>query len=354
MDQLRFTLPEMLSLLGVFQCVYIIVYIVFRTGNYARVFIPLLYFANLGLAFFSDFAASYIAQISPYYDLIRWTAWFCGPPLSALLIIQIAQLTKLPSLADWYGLMLIPLAIIVSVLMASQTKGCTLFEDCPALMEWLNVTGLIAGTISLLRIWSHRTLFSEVMTQKAGKERYWLILALISVNIFFLAGMTQAFNDEQGLENTKILRTIVGLSFIYLVTTSLFRIYPQGLILQQARKKDEELTEEDKKLAESIENLLNLDKVYHESTYSRSDMAKELGVPEAMISKIASLYFKKTFPQMLNEKRIEDAKRLLIETDAEIKIVAQEVGFNSLPSFNRVFKDLIGQSPSEYRKNTIK
>ena len=63
---------------------------------------------------------------------------------------------------------------------------------------------------------------------------------------------------------------------------------------------------------------------------------------------------RKSFPQLLNEKRVETAKTLLLDTDASIKIVAQEVGFNSLPSFNRVFKEVEGQSPSSYRKFMVK
>ena len=53
----------------------------------------------------------------------------------------------------------------------------------------------------------------------------------------------------------------------------------------------------------------------------------------------------------MNERRVDDAKRLLVETDAAIKTIAEEVGFNSLPSFNRVFKDLTGYAPSIYRKS---
>ena len=57
MDQLRFTIPEMLSLIGVFQCVYILVYVLFRAGNISRVVLPLLYFLVLGVGFFLDFGA---------------------------------------------------------------------------------------------------------------------------------------------------------------------------------------------------------------------------------------------------------------------------------------------------------
>lgn len=353
--EMRFTIPEMLSLIGVFQCVYIIVYVLFRAGISARVVLPLAYFFVLGAAFFLDFSRSYIGELTAYYDVLRWVAWFLGPPLSVLVIIQIAQISKLPGLADCAVLVSIPLALAFSFFMAGQSESCTGgMTACPVLWEWLDITGVIAGAGSLLVIWMHRGLFSELQKQKAGKERYWLILSMVIMNVFFLAAMSLRFGGNDLALEATIVRTLIGLSFIYLVTTSLFRIYPQALILAPVKKKEENPTSEDQQLADRIGVLLDMDKVYHEATYSRSDLARELGVAEATVTRIIGSFFNKSFPQLLNERRIEDAKRLLLETDANIKTVAQEVGFNSLPSFNRVFKEVVGMNPSEYRKNMVK
>ncbi len=357
MDNLRFTIPEMLSLIGVFQCVYIAIYILFRVNRISQALVPLLFFVVLGIAFFTDFARNYIGGISDYYDVVSWAAWYYGPPISVLVIIQVANISKLPSVIEWSVLLFIPIAFISAIIATKATDQCDFFLECQTFMEWLNISGLIAGAVSLLMIWSHKNIFLDILKQKAGKERYWLILSLIVLNIFFLAVMTLRLGGGGNLPNIGdmvVMRTIIGLSFIYLVTTSLFRIYPQALVLSNTANREEDLSDEDMALAKRIEDLLYLEKVYHENTYSRSDMARELGVSEAAISRVISVYFGKSFPQLLNERRIEDAKRLLLETKASIRVVAQEVGFNSLPSFNRVFKDLSGTSPSEYRKNMIK
>jgi AraC-like DNA-binding protein len=100
-----------------------------------------------------------------------------------------------------------------------------------------------------------------------------------------------------------------------------------------------------------IEDLLRYDKVYQEPTYSRSDLARELEISETLISRVINIYFQKSFPQLLNECRVEDAKRLLRQTKASIRVVQEEVGFNSLASFNRVFKETTGLSPSVYRES---
>ncbi len=356
MNDISFTLPEVISLIGVVQCVYVLVYVFFRAGNFIRVILPIIYFFILGLAFFVDLARSYISDITPYYELISWASWLMVIPLSVLLIVQMAHLHKLPSFVNWLILLVVPIAFLSSYIAVYYLVNFCEYGVllCSEFNEWLSISGLIAGAVSLLAIWGHRNLFSDILKQKAGKERYWLILSLVIVNIVFLALIALGTTGYNLNFDVDLLRSILGLGFVYLVSTSLFRIYPKGLLLSYKKKADKELKPEDLLLIKKIDDLLDLDKIYHEATYSRSDLAQEIGVSEAKISKLINIHYKKSFPLLLNEKRISDSKILLLDTKASMKIVASEVGFNSLPSFNRVFKDMVGQSPSSYRNNMIK
>ena len=55
------------------------------------------------------------------------------------------------------------------------------------------------------------------------------------------------------------------------------------------------------------------------------------------------------FTQYLARVRIEKAKNLLLNPNLRVSEIAFEVGFQSLTHFNRVFKKLVGQSPTDYR-----
>ena len=65
-------------------------------------------------------------------------------------------------------------------------------------------------------------------------------------------------------------------------------------------------------------------------------------------------YFKKhtgkTFINFVNEYRINNALKLLAQSEIDIKNICYECGFNNFSHFNRLFKKTIKITPSEYRK----
>jgi AraC-like DNA-binding protein len=66
-----------------------------------------------------------------------------------------------------------------------------------------------------------------------------------------------------------------------------------------------------------------------------------------------STFFRKvtgtTFIEYLNNIRVNNAIRLLSESDNKITHIAVECGFNNTSNFNAVFKKFTGKTPSEFR-----
>lgn len=56
-----------------------------------------------------------------------------------------------------------------------------------------------------------------------------------------------------------------------------------------------------------------------------------------------------TFTDFVNRARVEKAKRLLMKPAARITEVAYDVGFQSLSHFNRSFRRIASESPTEFR-----
>ncbi len=61
-----------------------------------------------------------------------------------------------------------------------------------------------------------------------------------------------------------------------------------------------------------------------------------------------------TFTDYLARVRIEKAKTLLLNPNRRVSEVAYDVGFQSLTHFNRVFRKIVGASPSSYRQSVSK
>jgi AraC-like DNA-binding protein len=56
-----------------------------------------------------------------------------------------------------------------------------------------------------------------------------------------------------------------------------------------------------------------------------------------------------TFTEFLNRRRVEKAKNLLLNRNLRISEIAYESGFQSLTHFNRMFRKILGESPSDFR-----
>jgi AraC-like DNA-binding protein len=99
-----------------------------------------------------------------------------------------------------------------------------------------------------------------------------------------------------------------------------------------------------------LSNIIN----YIMRNYNNQIALEDIANAAYMTPQAFCRYFKKhtghTFVSFLNEVRINDACKSLIagkKTDC-ISGVAYKAGFNSITNFNRVFKNIIGQSPRAY------
>ncbi|SDO34952.1 two-component system, response regulator YesN [Paenibacillus sp. yr247] len=61
----------------------------------------------------------------------------------------------------------------------------------------------------------------------------------------------------------------------------------------------------------------------------------------------------KSFMTYLIEYRMEQAKQLLVRKELKTYEVGERVGYPDYPHFTKVFKKIVGVTPSEYRKNII-
>lgn len=79
-------------------------------------------------------------------------------------------------------------------------------------------------------------------------------------------------------------------------------------------------------------------------------LAKHLSLNKSYLCTIFKKATKDSFCNYTNKVRIEESKKLLLNTNESMIDIALTVGFSSASYFNTIFKKLEGKTPLEYRK----
>jgi AraC-like DNA-binding protein len=88
---------------------------------------------------------------------------------------------------------------------------------------------------------------------------------------------------------------------------------------------------------------------YYNKAITLDDVAKQAHMTPQAFCRYFKKHTRHTFVTFLNEMRINEACKQLIECDYDsIGTIAYNCGFNSITNFNRVFKSVTKLTPSEY------
>lgn len=164
-----------------------------------------------------------------------------------------------------------------------------------------------------------------------------------------------AVNSIVFIKNRKlqIVSILISLLIFYLVFGLLYLYFnkeePKLIITYNKVDLSSHLDEETLKVVTYIaEN-------YKNTTLTLGIITESTGIPGNRITTALKKSYNTSFKQYLNSIRLEEAKRLLRETDRQINEIYWRVGYSSKTHFYRVFKEYLKMSPQEYRKqDTIK
>ena len=122
-----------------------------------------------------------------------------------------------------------------------------------------------------------------------------------------------------------------------------FRFGMSGLVWE--RKRNSEAEEAIKQLLKEWIEL----KQYCGNDVSAASIAQKTGATKEEVNAFVWKTFDMKFPTVRKVLRIEDAKKLLSETDIPISNISKMVGFNDKSDFRKEFREMLGYTPSEWR-----
>ena len=138
--------------------------------------------------------------------------------------------------------------------------------------------------------------------------------------------------------------------------TEMLRVILKRLIVKLTRiyKRQTELTHLEDNELDLIRRFNLLVEINYKELHQVQDYADLLHKSSKTISNLFTKYSEHSPLEVIHNRLILEAKRLLLYTDKSAKEIAYDLGFSDIPNFSRFFKKNMSLSPTQYREENRK
>lgn len=305
----------------------------------------------------------------PFFDIANYLPYLYGP----LAYLYLKTSLNNYKLKPFDAVHLLPFVISVMIVITAGYRFINIFS-------YINVDVYnICDTLVQLAVLSLYLSAGKKMLKKnsSGENDYEKpVAAPVSfwfkrfINIVFISGtliiilFTLIFYKTSlpGIHysNLQLILAVMTAAIYFLTYEALVRpeVFYQFAELNAGRKNTKSgnnpLTQKEITLIiEKLEFLINADKLYLDSSVNLESVSKSTGVSRHHISRAINQELKINFNDYINSKRIEYAKKELVnpaKKNLTIAAIAFESGFNSISAFNDAFKKHTSLTPSVFKK----
>ena len=326
-----------------------------------------------------------------FFSIMAWMFWRKGPErlfrlIAILMLIADAQCLKdivlfnykgFESAEGWYFTSAVDMFIIPFysfVLMELVKPGWTtwnkavLLELPFVLLPWLyyysghdlffyilSVWGAIYGVTTFVVLFFlihqyHRQL-KERFSYQENINLNWLIAILGSFFLILIIWTVSCFVVDNTFDNLYMVCSLVIWMFICYFGNRHESVIDELNDVETVPEEVavEETEEEPLCLANEVQRLFDVEKIYLNPRLKLSDVAHRVGTNRTYLSRYFNKENGSTFYDFVNNYRLRYAENLLRNTDSSILEISERSGFNSLSTFRRVFSTAYGCSPNEFR-----
>ena len=110
---------------------------------------------------------------------------------------------------------------------------------------------------------------------------------------------------------------------------------------------------EDKREIFYVEKIISFIENNFNKELSRIDLINFLKISDSKLTRIFRKKFDTNFSNYLNNYRVFKSANLLLYTNLSITDIAYDCGFKDISYFIKIFKKIIGVTPSKYRRNKL-
>ena len=249
-------------------------------------------------------------------------------------------------------------------------------EDVPNVIQYFSamLLAIICGSYSIF------SLFVLIKYQKSLPDNFsytekinlnwlkWIVISLLVV--FVVVYIVIRYGVNYGVLNYQNLFAVVGgILSIYLLLigyfglrqTTIFTSYPSSSIsksthiLNQESYKNSGLNNDAaKQILNNLLKYMEKEKPFLDENLSLSKLSQLLDITPNQLSQVINQKTNSNFFNFINNYRVELVKSKLKNPSYArytILAIAFECGFRSKASFNKIFKQQVGKTPSQYQKD---
>lgn len=153
---------------------------------------------------------------------------------------------------------------------------------------------------------------------------------------------------------------------VFIILIGFFGLKQQQIFVHDDDQKIEYITENKTKYAgvsiketdadryeQELKEYMANEKPYLDSSLTLSDLSTKLNLPAYQLSRVINEKLRLNFFDFVNQYRVEEVKSKIADPSNDnlsLLGIAFDSGFNTKSAFNRVFKKMTEQTPSEYKK----
>ena len=235
------------------------------------------------------------------------------------------------------------------------------------------LTGPIYASYVLWKLRSHRKNIQAFFSYSDEIDLTWIRNLAIGMLLIWVVVWFVTFFNDQG----KIVSFIRGDTLIYIaVSLFVFAIgyfgFRQGRIFsfntepdipkhdnEQASKKYQKSGLKQQKLqtlTDKLRDFMEAEKPYLNPQLTLSELADSMQLSPHHLSQLINDGLNQNFFEFVNQHRVEAFKQAVCQEENQhltLLAIAMDCGFNSKSSFNRIFKQLNGQTPSQFANQVL-
>ncbi len=258
----------------------------------------------------------------------------------------------------WYHWLILGLRLLLAFIMFPSYP----LENLSPVDEFLFSLPFVITSVCLagLGVWEALREYASDLIESRRRLRVWYLTvgggAIVFVSLFRLGVAGPDLRDVHSLATLGIILLLIYAFFLSgtQMRSSLFETASGTTGASTAKANADAENTFDAALAAKLTDAFENDFIYRQEGLTIRQLARYLDAHEYRLRRLinADLGYR-NFNDFLNRYRIQEACEILLDPErARLPIVriADELGYRSLGSFNKAFRERTGQTPSEYRR----